>query len=135
MAYFNGLNKYKDTGLLILRIGIGALFMYHGYPKLFGGPEKWTGVGKAMSAVGITFLPMIWGFIAAITEAVGGLLFLIGFAFRPASLFLMFTMIIASLMHLKNGDGLGTASHAMEMAFVFAGLLFIGPGKFSADGK
>lgn len=135
MAYLNGLNNYKDAGLLILRIGVGALFMYHGYPKLFGGPEKWHGLGQAMSAVGITFLPTVWGFLAAVSEAVGGLLFLIGFAFRPASLFLMVTMIVAGAMHLKNGDGLNTASHAIEMAFVFAGLLFTGPGKYSADGK
>lgn len=34
------LDKYRDVGLLILRVGIGLMFMIHGFPKLFGGPEK-----------------------------------------------------------------------------------------------
>ena len=38
------LDKHRDIGLLILRIGFGCLFLFHGLPKLFGGPEKW---GKA----------------------------------------------------------------------------------------
>ncbi|MBE7178470.1 MAG: DoxX family protein [Mucilaginibacter polytrichastri] len=135
MAYLNGLGKYKDAGLLVLRVGIGALFMYHGYPKLFAGPGGWQKLGGAMGAVGIHFLPAVWGFLAAVSEAIGGLLILIGFAFRPASLFLLITMIVAGSMHLQKGDGLQGAAHALEMAFVFAGLLFIGPGKYSADGK
>lgn len=134
MAVLGALAKYKDTGLLIMRAGLGVMYMYHGYPKLFGGPELWKQVGSAMGMVGITFLPVVWGLLAAVAEAVGGLLILIGFLFRPAAFFLLFTMFIASLMHLTN-DGLKEASHALELAFVFAGLLFTGPGKYSADKK
>lgn len=47
------LNKYKDYGLLILRIGIGGMFIFHGAPKMFGGPERWEGIGGAMASVGI----------------------------------------------------------------------------------
>ena len=35
------LDKYRDIGLLFLRIGIGVMFIMHGLPKLIGGPEKW----------------------------------------------------------------------------------------------
>ncbi len=35
------LDKYRDVGLLILRVGIGIMFMGHGLPKLIAGPEKW----------------------------------------------------------------------------------------------
>ncbi|WP_369811116.1 DoxX family membrane protein [Hymenobacter mellowenesis] len=33
-------NRYPahDFGLLIIRVGIGLMFMLHGYPKLTGGP-------------------------------------------------------------------------------------------------
>ncbi|MBE7177685.1 MAG: DoxX family protein [Mucilaginibacter polytrichastri] len=134
MAVLSSLAKYKDTGLLIMRAGLGVMFMYHGYPKLFGGPEFWGKIGQAMGTVGISFLPVVWGLLAAIAEAVGGLFILIGFLFRPASFFLLFTMAIATCMHLKS-EGLMQASHALELAFVFAGLLFTGPGKYSVDKK
>ena len=48
-----------NTGLLIMRVGIGILFIYHGYPKITGGPETWSGVGAAMGTFGISFAPYL----------------------------------------------------------------------------
>lgn len=133
MATLSSLGKYKNTGLLLIRLGLGVMFIMHGYPKIAGGPEMWKGVGGAMGAVGITFLPVVWGFLAAIAEAVGGLFFLLGLFFRPTALVLAFTMLIAALFHLGKGDGLMGASHAVEIGVVFLGLAFVGPGKYSVD--
>lgn len=133
MALFSGLSKYSDVGLLILRVGVGVMMMTHGIPKLAGGPEMWKGVGESMSNFGITFMPVAWGFAAAFAEGIGGLLLAIGLASRIAAFLLLCTMIVAATMHLSNGDGLSGASHAMELAFVFFGLIFIGPGKYSVD--
>ena len=135
MAILSNLGKYKNTGLLVMRVGLGLMFMFHGYPKLLGGPESWKAVGGAMKHVGVDFLPEAWGLLAGATETFGGFLLLIGLAFRPVSLLLTFTMTIASIMHIRQGDGLGTASHAIEAAFVFLGLSFIGPGRYSVDKK
>ena len=135
MAIFSNLGKYRNTGLLLMRIGLGIMFMYHGYPKLLGGPDMWTSVGGAMKHVGIGFYPVGWGLLAAVTETFGGFLILLGLAFRPAALLLTITMIIAATMHLKTGDGLNGASHAIEAAVVFFALFFIGPGKYSVDKK
>ena len=135
MTLLSNLSKYRNTGLLIIRVGLGIMFIFHGYPKILGGPEDWTAIGGSMKHVGITFLPVAWGFLAAATETFGGFLLLIGLVFRPATLLLTFTMIIASIMHLKSGDGLMVASHAIEAAIVFIGLTFIGPGKYSVDKK
>lgn len=135
MALLASLGKYRNTGLLIMRIGLGIMFMYHGYPKLLGGPEQWEGIGGSMKYIGITYLPVIWGLLAAIAETFGGFLILIGLAFRPACILLIFTMAVATTMHLSNGDGLMTASHAIEVGIVFFGLAFIGPGKYSVDKK
>lgn len=133
MALLQKLGNYKNTGLLLMRVGLGVMMIMHGYPKLFGGPEMWSGVGGAMKNIGIDFFPAFWGFMAACAEALGGLLILLGLLFRPACIFLLFTMVIAALMHLANGDGIMQASHAIELGFVFIGLLFIGPGKYSVD--
>ncbi len=132
MALFSKLGKYQQTALLILRIGLGAMMIWHGYPKLIGGPAKWAALGKAMHSLGIHDFPTFWGFMAAVAEAIGGFCLVIGFAFRPACLLLLITMIVAALKHLKTGP-FGEATHAIELAIVFLAMFIIGPGKYSVD--
>ena len=127
------LDRYRDEGLLALRIGIGVMFVLHGFPKISGGPEVWTKIGMAMGALGITFAPAFWGFMAASAEFGGGLLLVLGLLTRPASLLLLSTMIVATVMHVKAGDGMNVYSHALEAAILFFSLLFIGPGRLSLD--
>ena len=134
MALFSSLGNYKNFGLLIIRIGLGIMFIYHGFPKLQGGVKTWEMIGHATSTVGIHFWPVAWGLIAALVEAVGGFLLIIGLAFRPVCLLLLIELIIAALVSMPQG-GLMNASHAIEDAIMFAGLLFVGPGKYSADKK
>lgn len=135
MAIFDTLGKYRNTGLLILRIGLGVMMMVHGLPKIMGGPTGWEGLGGSMKVIGIGFLPTFWGFMAAISEGLGGFLLILGLFFRPVNLLLVFTMIIAALVHFGKGDGLDGASHAIELGIVFLSLIFIGPGKYSIDKK
>ena len=120
----------RDIGLLILRLGMGIMFMLHGLPKLSGGPEKWEQIGGAMGNLGIHFLPVVWGFLAAVAEFFGGVCLMFGVLWLPATLMLLFTMIVAITVHLGNGDGLNGASHAIEAAIVFLSLSMIGPGKY-----
>ena len=134
MALFSKLGNYRNFGLLIIRVGLGIMFIYHGFPKLIGGPHKWTEIGTATNYVNIHFWPTFWGFLAAVTEAVGGVLLIIGWQFRLVCLFLVINLIVATAVSLANG-GLFDAAHAIEDAVVFAGLIFVGPGKYSADKK
>jgi putative oxidoreductase len=135
MAILDNLGKYRNTGLLILRVGIGAMMMVHGLPKLMDGPDKWEMIGGSMGVIGINFMPTFWGFMAAISEGLGGFLLLLGLFFRPVNMLLTFTMLIATLVHLNKGDGINGASHAIELGIVFFSLIFIGPGKYSVDKK
>jgi putative oxidoreductase len=136
MALLENLGKFKDLGLLIIRIGIGLSFsLIHGLPKIMGGVPMWTKMGGAMGSVGIHFLPAFWGFMASGSEAIGGLLVLVGLFFRPACIFLVLTMVVASVVTYTQGDGFSDASHAIELGVVFLGLLLIGPGKYSIDRK
>ena len=127
------LSRYRNIGILILRIGIGCMFLFHGAPKMFGGPEKWEGLGMAMSSVGIRFMPAFWGFMASFAEFFGGICLILGLFFRPACILLTITMAIAASMHLGKGDGLRGASHAIEDGIVFLSLILIGPGTYSLD--
>jgi len=111
------------------------MFIYHGFPKLIGGVKSWEEVGSATKYAGIHFWPVFWGFLAAAVETFGGFLVLIGLAFRPVCLLLVINLVVAALFHFGTGGGLGEAAHAIEDAVVFAGLFFIGPGKYSVDKK
>lgn len=131
MKAFQNYYHYHDLGLLLLRVGVGIMLTVHGYPKLIGGTEKWAQVGQAMGTIGIHFAPAFWGFLAAVAEAVGGQLLALGLFFRVACLFLLGTMIMATISTL--GQGFGAYAEPLEMAFVFLGLLLAGPGKYSLD--
>src|SRR5687768_15798784 len=99
MAILKNLGVYKDFGLLVMRIGVGAMMIVHGYPKVLGGPDYWEKVGVNMRNIGVDFLPVFWGAMAAGTEAFGGLLLILGYFFRPTCLLLVFTMIVAAISH------------------------------------
>jgi putative oxidoreductase len=120
--------RRRDLGLLVLRLGIGAMFVGHGLPKLLGGVKRWQTVGEAIGVLGIHFAPTCFGLAAALSEFCGGILLAAGLAFRPACALLLTTMVVATLHHVHRGDGFATASHAVEAAILFASLLLIGPG-------
>ena len=126
-------DKCRDTGLLILRVGVGLMFMGHGCPKIFGGPEKWEALGGAMKSVGIGFAPTFWGFMAAFSEFVGGALLALGLLTLPACALLLVTMVVATAMHLGKGDPFTQYSHGLEAAILFLSLILIGPGKYAVD--
>ena len=119
-----------DYALLLLRVGIGIMFFLHGYPKMIGGVEKWTGLGSyGMGSIGIHFAPVFWGFMAAFSEFFGGIMIILGIYVRYFSLLLFLTMFIAICSHLNSGDGIMGASHAIECAIIFLFLILSGSGK------
>lgn len=111
------------------------MFMLHGYPKVFGGPEMWAQVGTATQAIGIDFTPVFFGFMAGITELFGGFFLLFGLFFKPALSLLTIVMIVAASSHIAANESFSILSHSIELAIVFISLLFIGPGKYSLDQK
>lgn len=135
MALFSKLDKYRDFGLLIIRVGLGVMFIYHGLPKLTGGLKSWEQVGSATKYIGIHFWPAFWGLLSASAETFGGFLLIIGLGFRLVCLILLINMIVAVMFHFGMGGNVGKAAPAIEDGIVFAGLIFIGPGKYSVDKK
>lgn len=131
----------KDLGLLILRLGVGlSMAFLHGYGKIAGGPERWERIGGAMQNLGINFLPAFWGFMAAFSEFFCSIFLVLGILFRPAALFLAFTMFVAMLNHLNlppdsPNAGISGASHAIELMVVYVALIYLGSGRFTLSSK
>lgn len=129
---WTGLGRYADEALLVLRVGVGAGFLvYHGLPKVLGGPERWAGTGAAMESLGLGFAPEFWGLMAGLAESVGGLLLAAGLLFRPAVLAVAVVMFVATVNHYVTGQG--TPAHSLKNFFFFVGLFAIGPGRHSVD--
>jgi len=123
----------RDLGLLIFRLGIGCMFMWHGFPKVFGGEHKWIEVGQAMGTLGIHFAPAFWGLLAGCAEFFGGLLFAVGLFYRLTCFWLIGNMSIAFISQMLEGKGMLKAAQSVEDGFSFLGALFLGPGKYSMD--
>lgn len=128
------LSQYRDIGLLFLRVGIGAMMMRHGWPKLSGGLPEWTSLGGHMEHLHISFLPWFWGFMCAMTETLGGLLIVLGAAFRPVTILMTFNFIVATVwLYSSNRSDFTSWSRPAEMLILFFSLIFIGAGKYSVD--
>lgn len=132
MPRWTALERYRDAGLLVMRLGFGlSFFWFHGYPKLISGPDGWERTGRAVSNIGITFGYEWWGLLAALSEGVGGLLFAAGLFFRPVCLALLGVMTVATVE--QYGRTTPAPEHAFKNAFIFAGMFVIGPGRYSLD--
>jgi putative oxidoreductase len=115
-----------------LRVSIGVLFLIYTAPVLLAGPNAWAHFGAGARNWGIHSHLQIWGFIGALLGCLGSVLAIFGLFFRPAVLVLL-VLAIGHAIGVKHGSGFRTALPSIEMCFVLAGILFVGPGKYSVD--
>jgi len=130
---FGSRYRSQDIGLLIIRVGIGVLFLFHGYPKIAGGSQTWLWLGSQMKHLGITFGATFWGFAAACSEFFGGMALIVGLATRIAALLMGFVMFVALVFHVTKGDSFGHYAHPLSLLIVFIGLAIAGGGIYSLD--
>ena len=126
------LGKYREAGLLIMRVSLGVLFIILTGPVLLGGASRWAIFGSAIRNVGLHSHFQIWGFIGAIFGCLGGALMIFGLFFRPGVLLVLTITFVHLLGALEGGTMRGNIA-AVELALILIGLLFVGPGKYSVD--
>lgn len=124
-------SRAVDWGLLLLRIGIGIVFMVHGIPKLLAGPPGWHDLGQAMGVFGIHFAPTFWGLMGAIAEAVGGLALVLGLLVRPFAAMMLITMVVATGLLMSMQKGWGAVAHPLSLGIIFLALIFTGGGRLA----
>lgn len=126
------LAKYREAGLLLIRVSIGLLFIIYTAPALIGGPKAWAHFGGGAGYFGLHSHLQIWGFLGSLLGSLGGVLMIFGLSFRVGVL-LVLLLAVGHAMAVWEGTGFRVALPSIEMCFVLVGLLFIGPGKYSVD--
>lgn len=125
-----------DTGLLIIRVVVGLLFVGHGAQKLFGmfggyGPK---GTGGWMESVGIK-PGVAMAVIAGLMELLGGALFAVGLLTPVAAVLIALAMMGAIKVHAPNGlwSTANGYEYPLVMLAIAIGVAFIGAGAYSLD--
>jgi putative oxidoreductase len=120
-----------STGMLVLRIVMGAAFMFHGWGKIQH-PISWMGENAPV--------PGILQAAAAVAEFCGGAALIIGLLTRLAALGLAITMAVAAgMVHIQSGHAFvgkgGEPSWELAAVYFACAILFLlaGPGLFSLD--
>tara|TARA_R100001143_G_scaffold52481_2_gene47662 strand:+ start:25921 stop:26316 length:396 start_codon:yes stop_codon:yes gene_type:complete len=125
----NSENKYFDVAPLLLRIGVGVIFIVAGWGKLNG----IEGVEGFFGNLGIP-LPGIMAWVVAIVEFVGGIMVLLGAYARIPYVLLACVMIVA-LLTTKLGGEFSAARLDMMLLLANLSLYFMGSGKYSVDDR
>jgi putative oxidoreductase len=119
-----------NTAMLVLRLGLGILMIYHGYDKLvhFGAKQdtfmNFMGMGKSMSLALVVF-----------AEFFCSLFLILGLFTRLATIPLIITMCVA-IFKVHNSNVLSDDHGQMAALYLtgYVALFLTGPGKISVDG-
>ena len=122
---------------LALRVGLGVVFIDHGYSKLTGGPAD--GFAGMLTGLGVG-APEVVAWLVTLTELVGGVMLLAGLLTRLVTLPLIATLVGAIVL-VKADLGIIAPPDApmpgaeLDIALLagLLALLIIGAGRISLD--
>lgn len=124
-----------NIALLLLRLTLGILMLFHGFAKLNHGVD---GIGNMLAEKGI---PSFIAYGVIVGEVIAPILMIIGYRTKLASIVFSFTMLVAVLL-AHSGDIFSLSEHgswAIELQglFFFGGivLLLTGAGKIAVSSK
>jgi len=124
-------NLQQNIGLLILRLSIGGLMLFHGYNKLIHGVDGLVGMFSSKGFPGSIAYAVYLG------ELLAPIFIIVGYRTKLASLFVVATMLVAMfVVHaddlLKLGDH-GEWGVELVGLYLFGALsiFFLGGGKFA----
>jgi putative oxidoreductase len=121
-----------SVALLVLRLATGAVFIAHGYQKLF--QRGVAGVTESFGGMGVP-LPEIVAPVVSMLEFAGGIALVIGLLTRIVAAALAVDMVGAMLIaHLPHGFFLPRGiEFTMMLCAASVALALAGAGAYSAD--
>jgi len=131
------LEGLERLAVLILRLFLGFVFVMHGSQKLLGafGGSGVPGFAGQLAKYGIE-PHLLWAWVVAITEFVGGICIFFGFLTRFWAAGLVIDMTVAVVkVHLVNGFfwTKGGFEFVLTLGIIALVLLMTGPGSLSMD--
>jgi len=124
------LEKLRPLALLLLRVALGVIFIYHGYPKLFGYTRQ------TMDAFAHMGFPPYFAYLAGVIEFFGGCLLIVGLFTRIAGLLIAGEMAVALVqVHKILEDPRAVHNYEFPLALATAAfaLATLGAGLISFD--
>jgi len=123
------MEKTKNLGLLILRIGICSLMMMHGFHKI----EKFLASGVTVKFYDFLGLGSKISLILAILgEFIAPIFVIVGFKSKWALIPMIITMLVA-VFGAHAGEPFSEREHALLYLIVFIVLYLTGDGKYSLE--
>jgi len=126
------MEKLRPVALLLLRIGLGVIFIYNGYPKFWG-----RRLEHIDEMVHINHLPAYFVYIAGVLEIGGGALLIAGLFTRALGLLLAGEMAIAMWkgeQFFQNPLAVDKYELALALGIGAFALATFGAGLISLDG-
>jgi putative oxidoreductase len=123
----------RDVAVLLARIGVGVVFVAHGWQKLF--TNGIDGTAAFFDQAGIP-APTLSAWVATIIELIGGAALILGLLVPVAAVLLLLDMLGAWLfVHAGHGFFLATGGCEYVLTLGSAALLFaaVGGGRYSLD--
>lgn len=117
-----------DGGLLLLRLWLGSMMIYHGYGKVFGDNAKFV---SGVADMGFP-APEVFAWLAAWSEFGGGILLALGLATRFSTIMAAITMAVAAFVR-HGPDPFGKKELAITYLVLCSVLVLMGAGRFSLD--
>lgn len=124
------LEKLNPLALLFLRLALGIIFIFHGYPKLF------THTRESMQMFEHMGFPGYFVYIAGAVEFFGGIVLILGLFTRIGGLLLAGEMAIAVWrVHLPQGPVTMVKNYEFPLLLAAAAftLATVGAGLISLD--
>ena len=131
MLKLSGLEKYKEYGVIFIRLIVGFHLVYGTQDNVFS-HARMEEFAAFLAARGVPF-PLFSAFLSAYAQFVCGLLFILGLATRYAAA-VMIINFVAALVIAHLGDAYPGKFPALMMLAAACFLLLHGPGKLSVDG-
>lgn len=129
LSLFPRLLDFQFYGPLLLRLALGAVFLIHGYPKLFGDRSQFAGWLASRA-----FRPgWAWALLVAIVEVVVGALLIIGLFTQAAALVLAIELLIIIVWFKRGQKFVGGWEFDFVLLVMALVLLVLGPGAWAID--
>lgn len=117
----------KSFGLLLIRIALGIVFIYHGWAKI-------SNMDTFISMFAGMGINTFFTYVVAYVEFIGGILMILGICVREVALLFAITMLVAiKVVHFKNGFSNMAGGYEYPFTLLLASLatVFTGAGKYT----